>query len=67
MTFSALTAANYNVMLEANCCDFEGILNYNDEKLLAMCKKLKKSFFEQLDMALEVTTIQVKPNQKYCY
>jgi len=65
-TFSALTAANYDLMLNANCCDFEGTLRYNDEKLLAICKKLKKSFFEQLDMALEVTAIQVKPDQKYC-
>ena len=65
-TFSALKAAHYNVMLDANLCEFEGELEYHNEKLLAVCKKLKKSFFEQLDINLEVTAIQVQPNQKYC-
>jgi len=63
-TFSALTAAHYNLMLDANFCEFQGKLEYENEKLLAVCKKLKKSFFEQLDINLEVTAIQVKPNPK---
>ena len=53
-------------MLQANACDFEGTMAYDDKKLLAVSKNLKQSFFDQIDISLEVTAIQVKPNQKHC-
>jgi hypothetical protein len=65
-TFSALTAAHFDKMLQANACDFEGTMVYDDKKLLAVSTNLKESLFDQIDISLEAGAIQVKPNQKYC-
>ena len=57
--FSALTPKDYESLKKANVVDFEGVIQIDDEKIRKYSETPAESFFEQLDVCLDVCLIQV--------